>query len=146
MTRSARTALHSEAVRLVEHHHILVLVKNEAPDERGVPVIHLRASSGGVFGGRFAERRNPHALPGLEPRLRLGAGAIDAHLARAQDFLKLAEAERRIACLQETVEPEPVLAVLHRDDFNGHVTNPQARPAARPSTKAPSDRRTETAT
>jgi hypothetical protein len=91
MTRGAGAALHREPHRLVEHKHVVVFVERDRFEKFA-----------GLFVGRVArrtrpglieaQRRNAHILPGLEPVFRLGALAVDADLAFADDALDVGEA------------------------------------------------------
>ena len=60
------------------------------------------------------ERRHADHLAGLDAGVGLGAAAIDAHLAGAQQLLQMAEAQARKMRLEPAVEPHARLAGFHR--------------------------------
>jgi hypothetical protein len=64
---------------------------------------------GGKMRWRFRliqlERRNTHLLAHLEPVLRIGALAVQAHFAFADDALDMAERQAGESRLEESVEP-----------------------------------------
>ena len=65
-----------------------------------------------------AERRHADHLAGLDARVRLGAAAVDAHLAGAQQFLQMAEAQPREMRLEPAVEPHARFARFNRYLFD----------------------------
>ena len=102
VAHGTRAALHGEAHRLVEDEHVVVFVQRDRFD-KGAVLLRLR----GVIARRRRrqrERRHTHALPGFEPRLRLGALAVQAHLAFAHDALDVAERQARKPRLEEAVD------------------------------------------
>ncbi len=66
------------------------------------------------FGRIEPQRRNPHALAGLQTVLAVGALAVDAQLAFANDALDVGERQSGKARLQEAVDAHVVL--VRRDD------------------------------
>ena len=93
----ARAALHGKPGRLVEDEDLLVLVEQHLRQHVGVVLAAhgARAVSGPVALAVDVERRDADDLAGLDARVGLGAAAIDAHLAGAQQLLQMAEAEAR---------------------------------------------------
>ena len=63
------------------------------------------------------ERWNPDHLARLDPGVRLGAAAIDADLARAQQLLQMTETQPREMGLEPAVEPHAGLVGPNRDLF-----------------------------
>ena len=113
MARGAGAALHGKAHRLVEHQHVGVFVERNRADE-GAVLLRLRRV---VARWRRVqlERRNAHGLAAFEPRLRLGALAVHAHLALADDALDMAERQAGIARLEKAVDAHAILVAGHRD-------------------------------
>jgi len=65
------------------------------------------------------QRRNAHGLPGLEAILRLGALAVDPHLAFADDALDVGEAQPRKPRLEKPVDPHAGFVGGHGDVLHG---------------------------
>ena len=104
MARGAGAALHRKPHRLIEHQNVGVLVERDRFQELA-----------GLFVG-FAprrarlrliepQRRNAHGLPRLQPVLRLGALAVDAHLAFADDALDVGKTQAGKTRFEEAVDP-----------------------------------------
>src|SRR5215471_7067303 len=84
-------------------------------------------------------RRNADRLPCFQPIARLGAFAIDAHLARAQEFLQMAVRDSRKPPLEPTVEPDSGFVLIDVGD----AAHAKLRTSASPANKAATDRTTE---
>ena len=106
--RGAGAALHRKPHRLVEHQHIGIFVERNRFEKVGGLLVGLIAHRPRL--GRIEpQRRNAHRLPGLQPVLRLGALAVDAHLAFADDALDVREAQARKPRLEKAIDPHAVL-------------------------------------
>ena len=117
VTRGAGAALHGEAHGLVEHHDVVVLVERDRFQEGAVL---LRAGRVIARRRRFQlERRDAHRLAGREPRFRLGALAVHAHLAFADDALDVAERQARKTGLEEAVDAHVVFVGGDGDGLHG---------------------------
>ena len=112
MAHRARAALNREAERLVEDHHVRILVEDQRTQELGVP-IDLGGATRPL--GRLVEleRRHPHARTRLQPVVRLGALAIDPQLALAHDALHAGKGKLRKARSQKAVDAHPGLVGVH---------------------------------
>ena len=111
-------ALHGEAGGLVQRQHLVVLVEHERLGEGDV-----LGREGGARGlvalAGLGQRRHAHLLAGGQPGVGLGAGAVDADLAGAQQLLDLALAQVRKAPLEPAVDPHAVLVRLHGNGQDG---------------------------
>jgi len=118
MARRARAALHRKPYRLVEHQHVDVLVERDRLQERAGLFVRLVAARARL---RLVEtqRRNPHGLTGFETVLRLGALAVDPHLAFADDALDVGEAQARKARLEEAVDAHAGFVGRNGDILHG---------------------------
>ena len=103
-------ALHGEARRLVQRQHVVVLVEHQAAHERAVAA--RRAPRAAPSWRRVGQRRHAHLRAGGQPRLGLGARAVDADLAAAGQLLDLDVAQVRPAPPEPAVEPHAVLGVV----------------------------------
>jgi hypothetical protein len=111
----ARTALHRQSGRLVEDVDLRVLVQQHARQHIAIVLIADRIS--GHLVACLAidlERRNADDMARLDPRVGLGAAAIDPDLPRPQQLLQMAETKSRIVSLEPAVEPHAGLAGLNR--------------------------------
>ena len=112
-------ALHGKPGRLVEDEDLGVLVDQHLRQHVGIALL-----AHGARGHRAlallvdAERRHAHHLAGLDARVGLGAAAIDADLAGAQQLLQMAEAQAREMRLEPAIEPHARLAGFHRYLFD----------------------------
>ncbi len=97
----AGAALHGKPHGLIKHQHVGVLVERDRFEEGAVLLRRRRV----VARGRRVqlERRYAHGLSRFQPRLRLRALAVHAHLAFADDALDMAEREPGKARLEEAV-------------------------------------------
>jgi hypothetical protein len=68
----------------------------------------------GGFESSF-KRRDADLLPGFEPVVRLGALAVDAQFALADDALDMGEGQVGVAGGQEAIDPHPGLVRLDGD-------------------------------
>ena len=108
ISRDAGAALHGEARGLVQHHDIGVLIEDhvlEGLQRLGRGFRELARALRRIE----LERRNANALPLLDPVLAVGALAVDAQLAFANDALDVGERQARKARLEETVDAHVVL-------------------------------------
>ena len=100
MARGAGAALHREPHRLVEHQHVGVFIERDGL-EKFPRFVVCRITRCARLGRIEAQRRNADGLAGLEPVLRLGALAIDPHLAFTDDALDVGEAQTRGSAARE---------------------------------------------
>src|SRR5690606_4696477 len=107
-----RSALNGEARRLVEREDRLVLVNDGAADHLRILVAHRALIDRRRLKLR-AKRRHTDDLPRREPRIGLGAGAIDPHLAGAQQLLEPPMRERGETLLEPAVEAKAVFLFAH---------------------------------
>ena len=115
--RGAGAALHRKPHRLVEHEHIVVFIERDRLEEIGGLLIGLIAHLA-RFRRIEPQRRNAHGLSGFQSVLRLGALAVDAHLAFSDDALDVGKAQARKPRLEEAIDPHAVFVgrdgdVLH---------------------------------
>ena len=116
MAHHAGAALHRKAGRLVQHQHVVVFVQRHCL-QRGE---RLR------FGFRFGrnlrriqpQRRNADVLAGLQPVLAVGALAVHAQLAFADDALDMGERQPRKPRFEEAVDAHVVLVRRHHDGLD----------------------------
>ena len=103
VARGAGAALHRKPHRLVEHQDVGVFVERDRFQEFARLLIGCVARRARL---RLVEpqRRNAHGLAGLEPALRLGALAVDPHLAFADDALDMGKAQSRKPRFEEAVD------------------------------------------
>src|SRR6478735_2559912 len=117
MVRGLGSTLHGDPRRLVEHQEIVVLVKRDGGEKRALGL-----------GQRLRRRRrrrrcgrqwwNANALSGGKARTRLGASAIDAYLAGAEQLLKPAVRQVGVMASEPAVEAHAVLARLYCPRFD----------------------------
>ena len=102
---------------LVQHHDIGVLVEDHVLERLERFCRRLREASGEV--GRIQlERRNADALALFDPVLAVGALAVDAQLAFADDALDMGERQAGETRLQKAVDPHVVLVRGHDHGLN----------------------------
>jgi hypothetical protein len=107
----ARAALDGEAVGLVEHQHVSVLVKDDGAEEGAILVL-ARGAAGGGFRRVELQRGDADGLAGLETVARVHALAVHPQLALPDDALDVGEGELGEAGEEETVHPHPGLVRL----------------------------------
>ncbi len=108
MAHGAGTALHREAERLVEDHHLRVLVEDQRAEELGI-VGRLRRAAR-TLGLRIElQRRHPHRRARLQPVGGLGTLAVHAKLALAHKTLDAGEGKLGKPHAEEAVDPHPGL-------------------------------------
>ena len=78
-----------------------------------------------TFGASSLQRRNPHALALLQPVLAIGALAVDAQLAFADDALDVGERQAGKARLEKAIDPHVVL--VGGDDHGLHLGRQRRR-------------------
>ena len=116
MARHAGTALHGKARRLVEDEDLRVLVEQHLAQHIAVVLAAHGLRRELAFALAVdAERGDAHDLSRFDAGVCLGATAVDAHLAGAQQLLQLHEAEAGIMRLEPAVEPHARLARFDRD-------------------------------
>ena len=132
MPGGAGTALHRQAVRLVEHHEELVLEQRHGGDlvRRFLVVYALDGWS-----RRQGERRHAHAFPLRKPRRAFRALAADAHLASADYLVDVAQRQRREFPLQPFVQAQAGIGLGNLKSLHGPGHN-SARIIAKPDEQA----------
>ena len=117
ISRDAGAALHRKPRRLVQHHDVGVLEEDH--------LLQRLQCFGRSFGERARalrgvelERRNANALAFFQPVLAVGALAVDAQLAFANDALDVGERQTRKTRLEETVDAHVVLVRGDDDGLN----------------------------
>jgi shikimate kinase len=103
--------LHRETRGCVEYEHVVVLMDHEARDKTRILLRHRRRSRpGDRRGDRLDVRRQAQGLADGDPRLAVGALAIDPDLALAQQLLDPPLREPGETPPQPAIEP--LLAIL----------------------------------
>ena len=119
MAGDAGAALHGEPGRLVEDEDLGIFVEQHLRQHFGVALPAHGARRERTRGLAVdAERRHADHLAGLDAGVGLGAAAIDADLAGAQQLLQMAEAQPRKMRLEPAIEPHARLAGFHRYLFD----------------------------
>lgn len=135
-------SLTGQARRLVQRDDMLILPKHRALDHLFIGIGNARGLVPRQRGAGIGQGRHAHLLPGLDPRGRLDATAIDAQLARAAHLLDCALTQLRKAFLQPAVQP--LTTVIFIDPDGLHMAHDQIPlPIASPAITAASDRMTE---
>ena len=122
MVLGAGTALHGQAPWLVEHHEPLVLEEEHVLQRAGIGLVGHPLHGGRRRRRLRLDRRNAHALPGLQAGRCLDALAVDTHLPGPHDLVEMAEREHRQPPLEPAVEPHLALVLGHHEhlDAGGH--------------------------
>ena len=108
VTRGAGTALHRKPGRLVQHHDVVILIQDHVLQRLKRLRRRFREMTCSL-GHIELERRNANALSFLQPVLAVGALAVHAQLAFADDALDVGERETWKARLEKPVDPHVVL-------------------------------------
>ena len=117
MSRGAGAALHRKPGGLVQHHDVGVLVQDHVLQRLQRLRRRFRELACGL--GRIElQRRNANALPFLQPVLAVGALAVDAQLAFADDALDVGERQAGKARLEKAVDAHVVLVRGHDDGLD----------------------------
>src|SRR6185437_1041022 len=106
MALGVGAALDGKAVRLVDDDEVVVLVQHGAADHLEVARPGRRRLAARRRRADVAQRRDADDLAGSDAIAGLGALAVDAHLAGAQQPLEAAMAEAREMPAEPAVEPE----------------------------------------
>jgi hypothetical protein len=112
VARRAGTALHGKARRLVQHQHVVVLEQRHRL-QRGQRLLRGLRQHARRLGRIEPQRRNAHALALLQPVLAVGALAVDAQLAFADDALDMGERQAGKARFEEAIHAHVVLIGGH---------------------------------
>src|SRR5690606_20036864 len=109
-------ALYCQTGRLVEHEDRRVFVKHHLREDLEI-ILTAHGLRGNLAVALAVDLQRRHAdhLARLNARVGLGATAIDTHLRRTQQFLKMAEAQPRIVDLEPAIEPHARLVCFHLD-------------------------------
>ena len=120
MKGRARTALDREAVGLVQHHDVAILVEHHGLDGPAIVIGGLCALDLGR--GKIADpqRRDPDGLARSDACGRLGPGAIEAHLSGAHDLVQMAKGEFGVSALEPAVEAHAVLVLRYHQGLDTH--------------------------
>jgi hypothetical protein len=112
IARDTGAALHRQPLRLVQHHDVGILEQDHVLERLQCLLRGFGEASGRGLRRIEPQRRNAHALSLLQPVLAVGALAIDAQLAFADDALDVGERQPWKACLEEAVDPHVVSSAV----------------------------------
>src|SRR5262245_21070293 len=114
----AGAALHRKPHRFVEHQHVSILMQRDRAQEVACLGVGLTVGSTRPFLTEL-ERWNAHGLSGRKPVLRLGALAVHAQLAFANDALDVRKRKSRKACFEKAIDAHAGFVSRHRDSLYG---------------------------
>jgi hypothetical protein len=103
-------ALYGQAARLVERQDLFVLVDHQRARIGRLAGVQLTL---GAHGRRLRQGRHADLGAGGEAGVGLGAGAVDADLAGAGQFLEVDVVQVRPAALEPAVQAHARLALIH---------------------------------
>ncbi|MEL7544476.1 MAG: hypothetical protein AAGJ70_11955, partial [Pseudomonadota bacterium] len=130
MTRRAGAALHGETCRLVDGDDMIIaeqyafaqFVTLCAAQRVGFFFSALPGARARFIHPVFRQRRHAHGLALLKPRARFDARTVDTHLSRPQQFLQLAETQRRVVLAEPAIETKAIVGGDHITlDDAGHL-------------------------
>ena len=123
--RGAGTALHRKPCRLVQHHHVVILVKRHLLQRRERLGCRLPRDGAAARGASSFSGGMRTLCPSSQPVLAVGALAVDAQLAFANDALDVGERQAGKARLQKAVDAHVVL--VRRHDHGLHFRRQRRR-------------------